>query len=192
MWTLTQIAERDGVSKQAVQKKVAALVDLGLIVERAEHGWIAAVNVVDYDRLRGRTDDPSKAAPTRAAAAEPVAVDPESYAEALRQKTWHEAERRKLENLELKGLVVRTAQINEALDRCGEEIAAIIDRLPTAADDLAAAYAHGGLHDLRLGLKHLGTKQRGDIADALERIAIKAPADGQLTANVPDDSASAL
>ena len=61
MWTIKQIAARDSVSKQAVSRKVGELVGLGLTVDRDGMGRVAAVNVVEYDRLRGRTDDPSKA-----------------------------------------------------------------------------------------------------------------------------------
>lgn len=94
MWTVSQIAARDRVSKQAVSKKVKELVDLGLTVERDSRGFVKKLNVVEYDRLRGRTDDPSKAPrPGRhalAPAPKPPADDNESYKEALRTKTWHE------------------------------------------------------------------------------------------------------
>src|SRR5690348_1825767 len=60
MWTVSQIAARDGISKQAVSRKVGELVASGLTVERAPNGNVRTVNVVEYDRLRGRTDDPSK------------------------------------------------------------------------------------------------------------------------------------
>jgi hypothetical protein len=47
MWTVSEIAARDGVSKQAVSKKVGALVDIGLTVERDEQGRVKKLNVVE-------------------------------------------------------------------------------------------------------------------------------------------------
>jgi len=174
MWTIGKIAERDGVSKPAVSKKVKELVEQhGLAVERDAQGRVATVNVVQYDRLRGRTDDPSKAqAPGRIAASlASAAPATESYNEALRQKTWHEAERGRLALAELKGQLVRTDKLDAISRSIGEEIAAIIDRLPNETDSLAAAVAREGSHGLRVSLKELAFRLRRDIADRLRTLA---------------------
>jgi hypothetical protein len=174
MWSVSQIAARDAVSKQAVSKKVRDLLEHGLKVERDPQGRVIAVNVVEYDRLRGRTDDPSKAqAPGRQAP--PLLPLGESYDEALRQKTWHEAEKRRLELAELKGELIRTERVADAIVNCGSAIAKICDRLPNAADDLAAALSRGGVHALRVALKDIARAQRAEIADALAAIAGAAP-----------------
>jgi hypothetical protein len=174
MWSISQIADRDGVSKQAVSKKVARLVDLGLSVERDSAGHVAAVNVVEYDRLRGRTDDPSKVqAPGREPP--PTAPADESYNEAIRQKTWHEAEKRRLELDELKGKLMRVDRVADAVVHCGASTAKICDRLPGAADELAAALNREGVHGLRVALKQIASRQRSEIADALAGIAAAAP-----------------
>lgn len=182
MWTVSEVAARDGVSKQAVSKKVKALADKhGLSVERNGQGHVVRLNVAEYDHLRSRFGDPSKdqrplfdgaagTLPTGAKAAEPEKPN-ESYDEALRQKTWHEAEKRRLELAELKGDLVRVAAVVDAVVRCNEEITRIVDRLPSATDDLAAAVARDGAHGLRVELRKLATRIRDEIGDAMEAVA---------------------
>lgn len=176
MWPISQIANRDGVSKQAVSKKVKVLVDRhGLTVQRDGQGRIAAINVAEYDHLRGRFSDPSKAQAPRQTETHPVPAS-ETYDEALRQKTWHEAEKRRMELGELKKQLVRVDRVQEGLARCGEDIVHAIERLPNAADDLAAAFAREGVHGLRVGLKNLAVRIRQDVAQALDQIVETAPA----------------
>lgn len=176
MWSVSQIAERDGVSRQAVSKKVKSLVDKqGLSVERDSQGRIQAVNVAEYDHLCGRYGDPSKAqAPRRDSLRE--LPEGESYNEALRQKTWHEAEKRRIELDELKKQLVRVDRLKDAISQVGEDIVRVLDRLPNATDDLAAAVTREGTHGLRVALKNLAVKMRQDVAQALAALAEDAPA----------------
>lgn len=200
MWPIGRIAERDGVTKQAISKQVKRLVGQhALVVERDRQGRIAAVNVAEYDHLRGRFGDPSKA---QAPAPSPVAIlaqadlplapaqspaSPESYDEALRQKTWIAAEKSRLELDELKGELLRAGAVDAAVLRCGEDIARIIDRLPNAADDLAVAVARDGVHGLRVTLKALARRMRTDVAAAMDTLA-KAPTDA--SADEPETAAA--
>jgi len=175
MWTVSRVAERDGVSKQAVSKKVRALAEKhGLSVNRDGQGRIVSFNVAEYDHLRGRFDDPSKSqAPAKTDT--PASNQSETYDEAVRQKTWLEAEKRRLELAEIKGELVRVGKVTDAVVRSFEQINRIIDRLPSATDELAAAVAKDGGHGLRVALKNLSGRMRGDIADALETIAAGEP-----------------
>jgi hypothetical protein len=59
-WSITKIAERDGVSRQVVSKNVQRLIGRGLPVERNASGRVAAVDVVEYYRLLGRSFDPAE------------------------------------------------------------------------------------------------------------------------------------
>ena len=180
MLTVSEVAERDRVSKQAVSKKVKDLIELGLTVERDSRGFVKKLNVVEYDRLRGRTDDPSKAqAPGRAdlgaAPAAKPADDNESYKEALRTKTWHESERLRLDLEERRGELVRVDRVTDAVVTCATSITSIVDRLPNVADDMVAAVAKEGVHGVRVALKQLAAKLRIEIAEALTGIATEAP-----------------
>jgi hypothetical protein len=180
MLTVSEVAERDRVSKQAVSKKVKELIGLGLTVERDSRGFVSKLNVVEYDRLRGRTDDPSKAqAPGRAdkgagAAAKPP-EDEDSYKEALRTKTWHESERLRLDLEERRGSLVSVDSVTDAIVSCAGSITAIVDRLPNAADDLVAAVSREGVHGVRVELKKLASRLRSDIAEAMAQVASNAP-----------------
>ncbi|MEW6257413.1 MAG: hypothetical protein AB1592_15775 [Pseudomonadota bacterium] len=177
MWTVTQIAERDGVSKQAISKRVREMAESqSLTVERNGQGHITAVNVAEYDHLRGRYADPSKAqAPSRPTPPTGPVNQNDSYDEALRQKTWHEAERRRLELAELKGELVRKDMVDAALSQVGERIVQVIDRLPRIADDIAAAVAKDGTHGARVILKAQASRLRDEIAKELATLAADAP-----------------
>lgn len=178
LWSIASIAKRDGVSKQAVSKSVKKLAERnGLAVERNPIGHIVSVNVADYDRLRGRFGDPSKAqAPASARPQAPHPVSPaESYDEALRTKTWLEAERKRLDLEEQKGNLVRVSRVGDAVAACGEAIVHVVDRLPNIADELAVAFTRDGVHGLRLALKAHARRQRGEIAEQLASVAGGAP-----------------
>ena len=187
MLTIADLATRDGVSKPTVSIAVKRLVEKhGLTVERDAQGRVARVNAAEYDHLRGRYGDPSKAqAPARAEppAAEPApqrpGPAPDGYNEALRQKTWIDAETRRLALNELRGHLVRRDRVEEALRLCVDPIARAFDRLPQEADELADAYERGGLHGLRQALKELARKGRSAAADALEGMLQSAPADDE-------------
>lgn len=171
MWSLDQVAERDGVSKQAVSKKVKRLVDAGLVVERDERGRVAKFNVVQYDLLRGRLDDPAqKRAPKTAA--EPAKPAADSYDEARRTQAWLAAERERLALDEMKGRLVPVDQVRDAFATVGGIIAAVIDRLPNAADDIAAEVAKSGGHGARVALANEAARLRTEIADALHNARV--------------------
>ena len=91
--SIRQLADRDGVSVPTISAKVKRLVEKhGLAVERDHLGRVSAVNAAEFDHWLGRYSDPSKAqaqAPERRS----IVADGETYDEALRLKTWHEAER---------------------------------------------------------------------------------------------------
>jgi biotin operon repressor len=178
--TISQLAEREGISKQAVSKKVKELVGLGLSVEVDGQGRVVAVDVADYDRLRAKTGNPSKAqAPGHKLGASKGGSKPksDSYQEALRSKTWAQAEHLKLNLLERKRELVRVPALVEALGRCAAAIVTIVDRLPNSADEGAAAVAREGAHGLRIELKKQAARMRRDIADAIDAIAALAPED---------------
>lgn len=178
MWPVSRIAERDGVSKQAVSKRVRELIERhDLMVERDGRGNVVSVSVAHYDHLRSRYGDPSKAqAPDRQdapeGAAPPARLDPraasDGYDEALRQKTWIDAETRRFALNELRGNLVRRDRVEDALRLCAEVIARPFEQLPQEADELADAYERHGLHGLRQALKALARKGRENAADALE------------------------
>jgi hypothetical protein len=54
MWTISQIAKLEGLSKQGVSKNVGQLIARGLRVERHFRGDVQGVDVAQYFELRGK------------------------------------------------------------------------------------------------------------------------------------------
>jgi hypothetical protein len=188
MWTIGRIADRDGISKQAVSKKVKRLVENhGLAVTRDSQSRVETVNVAGYDHLRDKFGDPSKAQGPRQASQPgcgvPSSTDElpptqrtgDSYEEAKRQQAWIDAERARMRLAEDKKELLRAPGVNAALFECGGNIARIIDRLPIGADDITAAAGREGAHGVRIALKAMARTMRCDIAKALAAIASDAP-----------------
>ncbi len=179
MQTPAEVAERDGVSKQAVTKTVRKLArDKALEVERDERGRIVRFNVAQYDFLRGKVGDPSKdQRPEKSEPAAPAPADSRAgYNDALTQKTIYEAEQRRLALDEQIGKLVRVDELSAAVSECGAAITASIGQLQNATDALATAMAQSGTHGLRVELKKIENRIRGEIADSLSALAQLAPA----------------
>ena len=175
MMSVAEISRRDGVSKPTVSNHVKRLVERhGLTVERDGQGRVARINVAVSDHLRRVVGDPSMAQAQRLPAPPPPPAS-ESYDEALRQKTWHQAEQLRLQMEALKGRLVEVEQIEIAIATITEEIARVIDRLPNLADDLAAAIAREGAHGGRVLLRGHAAKLRQEIASALSVLAKPPP-----------------
>jgi|SRR5947209_10835969 len=184
MWTIGEIADRDRISKQAVSKKVSALVDHhALEVRRDGRGRISAVNVAQYDHLRERYGDATKAQaprhdselPLTSGSAGAMRGGQDSLEEAQRQRAWIDAERARMRLAAERRELVSAASFDSALIDCAAEIARIIDRLTSSTDEIAAAIGRDGAHGVRVLLKSIAHKMRDDVANALLAIAAGAP-----------------
>ena len=168
MMSIADIATRDRVSKPGVSRRVKQLRDSGLHVELDQQGRVALVDVVQYDEMRQRFGDPAKA---QAPGPQQPQPQNESYDEARRLLTWTEARRAELKLQAEQGLYVPVADLEVATDKLSETLVEIVDRLPQASDDLAAAVAQNGVAGLRSGLKKLALEFKTEIADALAALA---------------------
>src|SRR5574337_508892 len=145
MLTVADLAARDQISKQAVSVHVKKLVERhGLRVERDAQGRVAWIDVDQYDALRRKVANPSKAqAPQPPTAAAPRKWNgednlfPDSYDEALRQKTWHDAELKRLAVEQAQGRLVDAGEEADGLDRAAALIREAVDRRENEADELA-------------------------------------------------------
>lgn len=180
MLSLKDIAARDKVSRQAISKQVARLVEHhGLEVARDGRGRVCAVNIVHFDDLRSRFGDSSKVshsgAPDREAPQDlqPSRGEDATLDGARRIKLVHETELLRLRLAEDSGQLIRMDMMSEALTRLAEEIGRVVDLLQHA--DTIAAAAGRGLPELRLTLKRLNTETRTKIADRCAAIAAAAP-----------------
>lgn len=179
MWTPGEIADRDGVSKQSVTKKARDLAASGLQVERDERDRIVRINLAQYDVMRGRTDDPSKDQ-RKPPPDDAPAFDPNSYDEALRKKTWYEAERKRLDLEQESKQLVRVDELVPAVDECGATIVSIVKQLQTETDAIAAVVARDGIQGLRVHLKTIEARMLGEIAAALDALTGAEKADSSM------------
>lgn len=174
MWSISQIAERDEISRQAVSKIVKKLVaDHDIPVERDKRGRISSVSLAHWDKHREQYNNPAMKPP----ATEPAPEKPkDSFEEARRQSEWLKLDRAKIDYAETAGKLVRVDKVAEALERTGLEIQARIDRLQNKADELALAAVQEGVHGLRVKLRQVAFEINQDIANRLEELSLDAPA----------------
>ena len=172
MWPISRIAARDHISKQAVSKRVKAFAAAhDLAVLRNGRGHITALNVVQYDRLRGQFGDIAKDQRPQPASANDLPDGDDSYNEARRVQGWLEVEARRLDLAKVRGELVPASAVALAIADSAAEIVKAIERMPAMADDFAAAVSRDGSPGLRLMLKQYAEKLRAEIADALDAIA---------------------
>ncbi|MGQ2968904.1 MAG: hypothetical protein ACT6RF_09165 [Allorhizobium sp.] len=152
MWSIAQIAVRDGVSKPAVSKTVKKLTEArpDTPIERGSQGQVLKVSLAHYDEYRQRHVNPAKAtAPLRGpdGSNEPRGIsdpgrsprDEESFDEARRQAEWLKVGREKIRHQEDAGQLIRKDKQEQAASVIGGQIQAIVRRLPNKADELALA-----------------------------------------------------
>lgn len=187
MWSVAQIAERDGVSKQAVSKQVKKLLDdrPDTPVERGSQGQVVRLSLAHYDHYRQRHVNPAKAtAPIRSsdATAGGSISQSESFEEARRQSEWLKVGREKIRRQEECGQLLRRDRSEEAHRVIGREIQSIVRRLQNRADDVALAVSKEGVHGARVALRQIAFELGNEIADKLSDIASDAPESDPLIA----------
>lgn len=191
MLTISEIAQRHKVSKQAVSKAVRKLVEAGGVpVERDGQGRIVRVSLAHYEHARERFLDPSRTrAETDGPAVAPVVQalpggqgpgdgrDPrsDSFEEAKRLNEWLKYERESIRHKAEAGALVRADKLTEAVTLAGREIQAVVARLQNRADDLALAVSREGAHGLRVKLRQVAFDLSTEIAEKLAAIADAAP-----------------
>ncbi|SIP89788.1 hypothetical protein SAMN05880590_10172 [Rhizobium sp. RU35A] len=186
MATISQIAERDGVSRQAVSKVLKGLLSdqPQTPVERGGRGQVLRVSLAHYDHHRQRHVNPAKAsAPLRrvgeALSAAPAGVgtlrDSDSYEEARRQSEWLRVNREKLKFQEECGQLIRTDRLESVAGAIGADIRTILARLPNYSDELALAVSKEGVHGARVLLRKIAFDVGVQVADKLEQLAELSP-----------------
>lgn len=170
--TVTEISDRHGVSKQATSRRVKRLVNQhDLAVERDAAGRIVKVDVAAYENLIGYVGDQSKAR----AKADPKPIA-EGSLDAIRLDDAKVMLRRRQLDLSLQlGKTVPVDRLESAIDAAGGEIASVLNQLPNATDDLAAAFTESGVQGLRKALQKLARDTRRQVGEAMAVIAADAP-----------------
>lgn len=176
LWlSISEIARIKEKSRQAVAKRVDALVEAGKLQTKPGEGGTKLVNLAQFDRAVGETGDAVKegAAETRAeiegdAEKNPALRDHQSRA------AKYAADLKYLDLEERLGRLVPVAEVEDAAQKCAEATVRVVDRLPTYADEIAAAVGKDGPAGARAKLKRIAREIRQAIADAHGELARKA------------------
>lgn len=182
MWSIAQIADRDGVSKAAVSKAAKKLIEdkPDTPVERDGQGRVMRLSLAHYDHHRQRFVNPAKAtAPIRPVSqpgAQRALDTTDSFDEARRQSEWLKVARERIRHQEAVGLLLRRDMVEEAQRVAGREIQNIVRRLANRADDVAMAVSKEGVHGVRVLLRQVAFEIGNEIATRLELVANEASA----------------
>lgn len=178
--SISELARLRGVDKAAISRRATRLEELGALATRPGPRGSKLINAAEFARaVENLTDTVREANGRRGGAARDgeggASSDPVLAREQAR-KTQISADIAQLQLDELKGLLVRVADISAGVAIQGETLARRIDQmLPEWADDLAAVVAKDGTAGLRAALKGKARELRGALADTFAALA-SAPA----------------
>jgi hypothetical protein len=174
LWlSISEVARLKGKSRQAIAKRVAALVAHGLLDARPGKNGTKLINLAQFDRAVGEVGDAIKegAAETRA---EIEAVESPALRDHQARAAQYAADLKFLDLEERLGALVPVVEVEEAAAKCAEATVRIIDRLPTYADSIASAVGKDGPAGARAKLKEITREIRQAIAEAHGELARKA------------------
>lgn len=173
LWlSISDLAERKGVSKQTISEKVAKLEADGAIRTRPGKNRAKEVNVAQYDLAIGEEGDAAREAGEETKRGEPSPT----FRDAQTREKLYQTELLRLKLEAAQGLLLPAAEVKAACEDAAARIVELIDALPAHADDIAAALAREGDLAVRNMLARIARQMRSDIADALTGIADRAAA----------------
>lgn len=168
---ISEVARIKGVSKQAVAKRVDRLVEQGLISTRAGERGAKLVNVAEYDRAIGQTEDAVRAlngagaasapAPSRADGGDPVLAREQA------RRAAYDADMKQMDLEERLGNILLLVDVQGAMALCAEKMVRVIEQLPSRSDDLAGAVGRDGATGARAELKKIARELREALARAM-------------------------
>lgn len=201
LWVpVADLARMRGVARQVMYRKVDRLIASGAMEVRADARGTKLVSPAQFDHAVGQVGDLARmqGAETRrqADAAPPPAPPPPEgdvgpiYTREQARNMAYRADLAQLELQERLGNLCSVGDLKEAAERAFAEIVRVVDRLPQAADDLAAALTRDGVHGVRASLKTVARQMRADIAAALAAVPSQAASqtgDGAPVAGITDE-----
>ena len=187
--TITELAKRKGVSKQAVSKRVARLQTEGKLTIHAGERGSRLVSLAEFDKAIGETTDLGRetaAATVRGSRA----VDPVAghvYTDEQARHMAYKADLARLDLDERLGKLVAVDKFADAGARIAEALVRVLDGLASRADDVASAVAKDGVTGARAVLKGMGR----DLREALNRelVTLADLAGAQPVQATPDEDA---
>jgi hypothetical protein len=184
---VSTIAERRGVTRQAISKRVGKL---GARLPTRGVGRSLRVHLPTFEELAGESHDPAqdlrnrvqkRAAPVdddapRPSVAPAAPREPSEYDSASAQKKRADAELAQMKLSQARGELVPVREIANAAVTCGTEIGQIVTGLKANAGKLYAA-SRGGEEALAICLTELTNAALGKVADSLAKLAARGAAE---------------
>lgn len=179
--TISELAKLRGVDKGGLSRRIARLVELGLLATRPAKGGRKLVNVAEFDRVTEENTDAVRAlngatGGMNTGAPQSAPGDPHLGREQARRAAY-EADLKKLDLDERLGKLIPIEEARLAMERCAAEVVRVIDQMPAQAEDNAAAVAKDGTNGARNFLRQLARDQREALARAMSRLAEVAQAE---------------
>ncbi|WP_022722956.1 hypothetical protein [Rhodopseudomonas sp. B29] len=175
LWlSISDIARQKGKSRQAIAKRVAGLVEAGLVDTKPGGDGTKLVNLAQFDRAIGDTGDAVKegAAQSRAEAdIAPAGDGSPALRDHQARAAQYTADLKFLDLEERLGRLVPIVDVTDGANRAAELIIREIDRLPSHAETLAAAVGKDGPQGARVALKDIARDIRTVIAEAMGVLA---------------------
>jgi biotin operon repressor len=172
LWlSISEIARQKGKSRQAVAKRVDALVEAGMLETKPGDNGTKLVNLAQYDRAVGETGDAFKeaGAETKAEADTDTPTSP-ALRDHQSRAAQYSADLKYLDLEERLGRLVPVDEAKEGGAKIGEAVVRIVGRLPTFAESLTAVAIKDGVPATRAMLKEIDRELRSAIAAALRDI----------------------
>jgi biotin operon repressor len=173
--SVSALARRDNVSKQAISKRVKALVAQGRLVTR-KVGRELLVHAPTFDQAKGDID-PAQALRNLPQQSQPEPPPPtateaatNSYRNAVERKALAEAEKIETANAIRRGELLVAEDVAIAATKVGERIAAIVSGLKGRTVELYAAAQSGGEDAFHVALSTAVDSAVTEISGALKAL----------------------
>jgi hypothetical protein len=180
--SIADLARRKGVSRQAIHRRVGALVAAGQLMTYPGPRRSVTVSEAAYDMAVGQHGDPAKELSVETTASggapPPAAESNESpgYRGAREREAYYSAELKRLQFAREERQLYPVADVNDALLRIGEVIREATSGLAARADEGAEEMEAKGLPGFRRWLAGLGDDICRRIAAELKVTAAEADA----------------
>lgn len=170
--SISDLAAYRGVGKPATSERVKALEAEGKVRTRKGPNRTKLVHLAEFLAAVGEAGDPARelAAESRSGAAESDAPASPGYRDAQTRKARAEAELREYDLAQKRGEVVAIAELTAAAERTAEALAAVVERLPQRAADMAAAVGRDGERGARAQYRRDARYLRDAMVSAIDRL----------------------
>jgi hypothetical protein len=169
--SVSNLAERCGVTKQAISQNLKRWTSLGSPVATRRAGRVLLINVAHYDLRKGELGNLGRelGERTKKGGTEETGSDPNYTREQARAKGY-EADLKFIEREKQLGRLVEVEALQGAAVACGEALVKAIDQIVIHADDVATAVAKDGVIGARASLKVIARVLRARAAEEFQKL----------------------